>query len=205
MNKKEIEKQTKLAYEFIQKLFFEVSYLIKEMEGLLSEENPPFVICRPGGYAITTRSSNGLDSVYVNLWLLRKFSVAFGPKDTTLTIKGQTNTPLLPDRKVIYVRIILDDKDIYEPMIYSGVLYDFHKKTAEGKWPEKFEQLMTTFEYSEAQIFADPKIINFENNNFSLKGRLFDVPLFDIDSSTTLSEKIIKPTIKLYGETNPID
>ena len=45
MNKTEIVEQTELAYDFLQKLFFEVSYLIKEMEGLLGEEDPPFVIC----------------------------------------------------------------------------------------------------------------------------------------------------------------
>ena len=203
MSKKEIIDQTKIAFEFIQKLYFEASYLIKEMEGLLSEENPPFVICRPSGYNISNRSSNGLEAAFVNLWLMRKFSVAFGPKETTPTIQGVTKTPLLPDRKLIYVRVILDDKDITEPMVYSGVLYDFRKKTVEGKWPEKFEQVMTTIEYNEAHIFADPNTIDYENNNFGFKGRLSSMPLFDIDSSTALYDKIVKPAVKLFSEINP--
>jgi hypothetical protein len=134
---------------------------------------------------------------------MRKFSVAFGPKESTPTILGQTRTPLSPDQKIIYVRVVLDDKAIFEPIIYSGVLYDFRKKTVEGKWPEKFEQLLTSIEYNEAQVFANPNIIDYENINFSLKGRLFNMPLFDIDSSIALSEKIIKPAIKLFEEINP--
>lgn len=204
MSKKEIIDQTKIAFEFIQKLYLEASYLVKEMEGLLSEENPPFVICRPSGYNISTRSSNGLEAANVNLWVMRKFSVAFGLKESTPTIQGQTRTTLSPDQKIIYVRIVLDDKTITEPMIYSGVLYNFRKKTEEGKWPEKFEQLLTSIEYNEAQVFANPDKIDYQYIKFSLKGRLFSTPLYDIDSSSALLEKIIKPTLKLFEEINPI-
>ena len=42
MNKSELIAQTRLAFEFIQKLYFEISYLIKEMEGLLAEEEEEF-------------------------------------------------------------------------------------------------------------------------------------------------------------------
>ena len=37
MNKKEIAKQIKNAFDFIQKLYNESSYLIKEIEGQLDE------------------------------------------------------------------------------------------------------------------------------------------------------------------------
>lgn len=200
MNKKEIVEQTKLAYDFLQKLFFEVSYLIKEMEGLLGEEDPPFVICRPSGYNITTRSSNGLEAGSVNFWLLRKLSVAFIPKEIETLVKGQTVTPLRPETKVIYVRIVLEDKGISEPIIYSGVMYDFQKRNDAREWPTKFEQLLTHFEYHERRVFSNPSNINFEDGRVSLKGKLFETPLYDIDSSQVLNEKIIQPVLKLYSD-----
>lgn len=200
MNKKEIIEQTQLAYSFIQKLFFEVSYLIKEMEGLLGEEEPSFMICRPSGYNMITRSSNGLESGNVHFWLLRKFSVAFIPRDDKSLVKGQTITPLKPETKVIYMRIVLDDKDISEPMIYTGVMYDFLKKTDANDWPTKFEQLLTHFEYNESKFFSNPRAINFGDGRFRLRGELFTTPLYDIDSSDALKEKIIQPVLKLYSK-----
>ncbi len=200
MNKKEIVEQTQLAYGFLQKLFFEVSYLIKEMEGLLGEEEPPFMICRPSGYNMNTRSSTGLEAGNVYFWLLRKFSVAFIPRDDKSLVRGQTITPLKPETKVIYTRIVLDDKDISEPMIYTGVMYDFLKKNDANDWPTKFEQLLTSFEYNESKFFSNPSAINFEDNRFRLRGELFKTPLYDIDSSDALEEKIIRPVLKLYSE-----
>lgn len=201
MNKKEIVEQTKLAYDFLQKLFFEVSYLIKEMEGLLGEEDPPFVICRPSGYNMSTRSSSGLEAVNVNLWLLRKLSVAFILKENGTHV-SQTVTPLRPETKVIYMRIVLEDKEISEPRIYTGVMYDFHKKNAAGESPTKFEQLMTLFEYNESKVFSNTSDINFEDGKVRLKGKLFETPLYDIDSSDALNAKIIQPVLKLYSEIN---
>jgi hypothetical protein len=201
MNKKEIVEQTKLAYDFLQKLFFEVSYLIKEMEGLLGENKPPFVICRPSGYNMITRSSNGLEAGNVSLWLLRKLSVAFILKENETRV-SQTATPLRPETKVIYMRIVLEDKEIREPMIYTGVMYDFHKKNAANEPPTKFEQLMTLFEYNESKVFSNPNDIKFEDGKVRLKGKLFGTPLYDIDSSDALNEKIIQPVLKIYSEIN---
>ena len=36
MEKKKVVEQTKLAFEFIQKLYHEIAYLIKEVEGQLA-------------------------------------------------------------------------------------------------------------------------------------------------------------------------
>ena len=53
-NKNDLIEQTYLAFDFIQKLYLEVSYLIKEIEGNLQEEKEKFIIGKPGGgYAIT--------------------------------------------------------------------------------------------------------------------------------------------------------
>jgi len=200
MNKDEIVEQTRLAFDYIQKLYFEVSYLIKEMEGLLAEEEPAFILLRPSGYQIINRSSNGLEPYNVNLWLMRKFAVAFGLEESTPIKRGQTITKLEPDIKVIYLRIILNDIDNPEPMIYSGVLHNFEKKTPLKSWPTKFEQLLTTFEYQETRVFSDPSSINYEDKSVCFNGRLFNTPLYDINSSEVLYKKLIQPSIKLYNQ-----
>jgi len=201
MTRSELVKQTKLAFDFIQKLYFEVSYLIKEMEGLFSEEEDPFIICRPSGYSINTRSSNGLDANIVHFWLLRKLSVAFVKPESSPIERGQTITAIQPETKIIYLRIILDDKDIPEPTLYCGVLYDFYKKNHTSKWPTKLEQLLTTIEYNEAKVFAHPEAIQYEDLNVRFKGKLFNLPLYDINSSKEIYEKIITPALELYHET----
>ena len=46
IEKSDLPKQTKLAFDFIQKLYLEISYMIKEIEGLLYEQEEKFVIGR---------------------------------------------------------------------------------------------------------------------------------------------------------------
>ena len=84
-NKKQVTEQCKLAFDFVQKLFLEVSYFIKEVEGLLLEES--FIIGRPKGYQISARSSLGLEPVSVNMWLLRRFAVFFAERDKITTVR----------------------------------------------------------------------------------------------------------------------
>ncbi|GFP32571.1 hypothetical protein HKBW3S42_00875 [Candidatus Hakubella thermalkaliphila] len=109
--KEEILRQTALAFDFIQKLYLEVSYLIKEIEGTLQEEDEKFVIGRPAGYGISARSSTGLESNNVSLWLLKKFAVFFVSEEKTKLERGQTITELHKDLKVLYLRIVLNDKN----------------------------------------------------------------------------------------------
>ena len=66
-NKSGIIEQTNLAFDFIQKLNLEVSYLIKEVEAMLSEEGERFIIGNPAGYGISARSSTGLETANVSL------------------------------------------------------------------------------------------------------------------------------------------
>ena len=47
--------QTNLVFDFLQKLYLEVSYLIKEIEGILYGEEEKFIIGRPSGYSISAR------------------------------------------------------------------------------------------------------------------------------------------------------
>lgn len=198
MDKSELVIQTKLAFDFIQKLYFESSYLIKEVEGLLSQESEEFVLGRGSGYAITTRSSNGLDSSLVNYWMCKKLSVFFIPKSSTRFIKGQTITHIEDNPKVIYMRLILHHNDNHEPSILIGVLKNFGKQG--NKWPEKVEQVMNHIEYNETKVFSDGGNINYKDAYVSFMGRLLCINLYEINSSEEIVKLIIKPTLKLFRE-----
>lgn len=196
-NKNEIVEQTNLAFDFIEKLYLESSYLIKEIEGILNEEEEKFVIGKPGGYGISLTSSRGLEANNVRTWLLKKFSVFFIPEEKTALKGGGTITKIDKDLKILYLRIVLYDKNIDEPAIYSGVLYNFEKKSM-NEYPSKFEQLMAHFEYNEAKIFKDVKKIDYDSVYIKMQGKLIKNNLFDINNSDTIVNKIIKPSLELY-------
>ena len=196
-NKNEIVEQTNLAFDFIEKLYLESSYLIKEIEGILNEEEDKFVIGRPAGYAISSISSRGLEPNNVRLWLLKKFSVFFIPKEKTALKGGGTITKIDKDLKILYLRIVLYDKNIMEPTVYSGVLYNIEKKP-ETKWPSKFEQVMANLEYNDNKVFKDINKINYENIYIKIQGELIKNSLYEINDSETIVKKIIKPSLELY-------
>lgn len=197
MDKKGMIKQTGLAFDYIQKLYYEVSYLIKELEGILSEEKEEFIIGRPSGYSINTRSSTGLEASNVKLWLLRKFAVFFIPKDKTDIKGGQTITEISKNLKILYVRIVLNDEEGDEPTIYSGGLYNIHKKP-HVKWIKKFEHIMNHLEYNDNKVFSDAKKIDYEDSYIKLQGKLIKNRLFEINNSEAILEKIIKPSLDIY-------
>lgn len=196
MNKQLIVEQNKLAFEYLQKLYFEVSFFIKEIEGLLAKENEEFIIGRPGGYQMSTNHSNGLEPVNVELWVLRKLAVFFVPKEFTHQKGGTTITKIESQAKILYLRIVLDGKDIKEPIVYSGVLSNFKKKAK--NYPEKIEQLMTHIEYRESQVFKNPLSIEYEDGYLAFQGKLAKHNLFDMNSSTDIYEKIVTPALQIF-------
>ena len=68
----------------------------------------------------------------------------FVPKDKTAVKAGQTITKIDENLKILYLRIVLNDRNINEPAVYSGVLYNIEKKP-QAKWIKKFENLMGHF------------------------------------------------------------
>ncbi len=198
MNKNEIVDQTRLAFDYIQKLYLETSYFIKEVEGLLGKEDEEFMIGRPGGYAITTSRSSGLESNNVELWLLRKMAVFFVPKDLTVDKAGQTITKFDNKIKVIYLRLVLDSKNLTEPKVYAGILYNFKSKGRTNM--EKIEQLIAHMEHKEAQVFKNPLAIDYSDGYLSFHGKLFAQNLFDLNSSEEIYEKIVVPAVELFRD-----
>ena len=198
VDKAHLMEQTNLAFDFIQKLYLEVSYLIKEIEGILYEEEEKFIIGRPSGYGISARSSTGLESNNVGLWLLREFAVFFIPENKKKITGGVTQTNIDKKLRVLYVRIVLNDKNVLSPTIYSGVLHDIETKPQGERFIKKFERIMQHLEYIKDKIFKDGRKIDYEDAYIKIKGELISNKLFDINDSETIMKKIIKPSLDLY-------
>lgn len=198
MDKSELINQTQLAFDLIHKLHLEVSYLIKEMEGLLSEEDEHFMIGRPSGYQVTARSSSGLEPYLINFWIMRKMSVFFVSEKFCQVSRGQTITDFSNNLRVIYVRIALVDKEISQPTLHAGVLYEFEKSKF-----NKFEKLMGHLEYAEAKVFNMGDKINYEDSYIAFKGDMFRVNLYDIHSSEEIVGKVINPALEIYRRLEP--
>jgi len=196
-DKKEIIEQTNLAFNFVQKLYLEVSYLIKEMEAILKDEEERFVIGRSSGYSVTVYRSTGLESNNVKAWLFRKLAVFFVPEERTKSKGGQTITAFDNNLKVLYLRIILNSEKSNEPVVYSGVLHDIQKKPRATYW-NKFEQTMAHIQYNDGKIFKNPKKLDYEDAHLRIKGELIKNNLFDINDSEAIVSRIIKPSLELY-------
>lgn len=194
--KEEKANQIRNAFDFIQKLYNESSYLIKEIEGQLAENEHRFQLLRTSGYAISSRSSSGLEPNNVNFWLLRRFGVAFVDEINTELIKGQNVTEINDNLKVLYFRVILDDKNESEPQLIYGVFHNI--KAFKDKWIKKFENLMGNFEYVDNKLFSQIPDIDYEDGTFKLRGKFKKVNLLDINSSDELIEKVINPAIEIF-------
>ena len=189
----EIAEQANLAFEFIHKLYLEVSYLVKEIEGLLYQEEEKFVIGRPSGYGISTRGSTGLESNNVHFWLPSKFAIFFVPEQVTEVSRGQTITKIDDRLKVLYFRLVLNDKKGDQPLIYSGV---FHCIEPKVQW-KKFEQAMGHFSWNDEKVFSDPLKIDYEDSYIKVKGEFTKNELFAINNSETIFRKVLEPSLRL--------
>jgi hypothetical protein len=192
-----IVEQTNLAFDFMQRLYLETSYLIKEVEGILQQEEERFIIGKLTGYGVTARGSTGLESINVNLWPLRKFAVFFVPKDKTKAERGKTFTGIDENLKVLYLRIVLNDKDIEEPAIYTGVLYKIQKRP-EAKGIRKFENVMSHIEWRDDKIFGNGERINYEDACIKFLGEFIKNDLFEINDSEAIRKRIVEPSLELY-------
>jgi len=197
MEKSKIIEQTKLAFDLIQKLYHEVAFLIKEIEGQLSEAEEVFVIGKPGGYQVNYRSSTGLEQVNVNRWLPRTMSVFFVPEELT-ELSGTTNTKFTEETKVIYIRVVLDDDDLNEPAIYYGVLFGFDKNEILNKRFSKVEQIISLIEYRENTVFKNISKISYEDSYVKFEGNLKKRSLFDLNNSKDVNKFIVEPSLKMF-------
>lgn len=193
-----LEDQTKNAFEFVQKLYFEISYLIKEIEGLLQHEAEEFVIGRPSGYGVTSRTSTGLEPVNVEIWLPKTFTVFFCPRDMTQTVRGQTVTPFSDDLKLVLLHIELVRKHLNSPRILGGCIWNIRRKRPSQH--KKFEQLMWEFAYNPGKIFASLPNVSYDDSYIAFDGKFIEKSLFSIKNSGAVMEEIVVPILAIYSE-----
>lgn len=191
----ELAEQTRNAFDFVQKLFFEISYLIKDIEGLLQREDEGFLILRPAGYGVTTRSSTGLEPVNVEQWLNKNFTVFYCPAAMTEIRGGQTVTEFRKDLRIIFLHIRVISREIKHPQVTFGYIKDIVCKKSDWK---KFEHMAWEFAGNGEKIFKSIPDISYEDSYCSFNGRAKCHDLFDISSGEDVIDKIVAPVLELY-------
>lgn len=195
-----LAEQTQSAFNFISKLYFETSYLIKEVEGQLHQEKEEFVIGRPSGYAVTTRTSTGLDPTHVEMWLPKDLTVFFVPKALTETRRGQTYTPLTESLRALLLHMQLHGKHLDEPRVLAGCISQVRSRKESVK---KFESVMWTFAYHTSKVFDALPAISYEQASCSYKGQVYEEPLYSINSAEDVEKLLVRPIVELYRQQPP--
>lgn len=193
MDDKQMTEQVSLAINFMEKLYYETSYLIKEVEGLLETEG--FSMLKGKGYSISTRHSDSLNDV--SFWLLKKFSVSFAPKDKREVKGGVTKTKIDNELKILYLRIVLSEKNQKSPKILFGVLSKIERKS--DKYHRKFEDLMGHFEYVDSKLFSKPQETKYEDNYVKFNKKFIVVDLLEIENTEEIKKKLIEPILKIFN------
>lgn len=192
---KELETSWRNAFDFVQKFYFEISYLMKEVEGQLAKEPEKFVICRKTGYGVTSYTSTQLDARQVQCWIPATLMVAFVPEECTKLFKGTTLTPIKTSLRPLFLHVEAHWTGMERPVIFSGVLESVRPKR---KHVSKFEHLMFEFAYNPDELFAKLPEIDYEDRYCSLTGRATTTPLLSINSAEDVKAKLVDPMLKLY-------
>lgn len=164
------------------------------MEGLLQHEN--FVIGRPSGYGVTSGKSTGLEPANVESWLGKTFTVFFASKEDCDTSRAQTVTEFKDSLKLLFLDIVLESKKSYKPSISCGVLFDLKSKKPDNV---KFEQAMNhVFFYNRDKIVIAGDDLTYNDSYLSFQGKVMTLPLFTVQSSEDVEQKIVQPMLTAY-------
>jgi len=194
----DLAKQTKNAFDFIQKLFIETSYLIKEVEGQLQEEPERFNIIRPSGYSVAMPKSTGLEPAQVKQWIPETLTVFFTAEELTELKRGRTQTPFGNKLKLLTMHIAMFGKDIVEPIILAGCIGNITIKP-KGKKFAKFENWVSDFaNYSDTLFQSLSTKVDHESSYWLFKGKFVKVPLFVVENSDDIREKLIQPMLSTF-------
>jgi len=194
----ELAEQYQNAFEFVQKVFYETSYLIKEIEGILQQEEEQFVIGRPSGYQVTTRTSTGLESINVEYWQPKTFTIFFCPRNRITSEGGITRTVFHDSLKLLIVHIELLGKNLTTPKILCGCLEKITCKKPEKI--KKFENIFVKFAYQPQRIFGSFPNVSYTDTDCSFEGTFFEEPLFSINSSDDVMKKLVQRMLHVYRQ-----
>ena len=191
----DLAEQTRNAFGFIEKLYLETSYLIKEVEGQLQQMPEGFVILRPAGYGVSSLTSTGLEAKNVSYWLRKRLAVAFVPEALTQHRAGQTHTAFLEDLRVMFLTLVFFADELNEPTAFFGYVDHIENKTTDWK---KFERFMWEFPSSAIEMLNRGPTISFDDGYCSMSGEVKKLKLYSLNTSEDVRKKLVEPMVKLY-------
>jgi hypothetical protein len=196
MDKKQLNEQTESSFDFIEKLYSECAYLVKEIEGLLKNKEEKFVIGRQRGYQISASSSLGLNSP--DQWMYKKLCAYFVPDSMTKVRGGRTETPFSKELKMIYLLIILSEDKFKTPKIAIGTLSEFKKTTKRLPKVEYFviPYMGKIWKFVKEQGSVGSRLYKDYQIEFRTKFLIRD--LFDINNVQDIEKKLINPVLRLF-------
>jgi len=196
MDKKQLTEQTEAAFDYVEKLYFECAYLIKEIEGLLKAKDEKFIMGQQRGYQISASSSLGLNNP--DQWIYKKLGAYFVPENMIKVIGGRTETSFSKDLKVIYILMVLSGDELRTPKATFAVLSDFKKFTP--RFP-KLEYVVIPYidriwNFIKEQEGTKKKL--YKDSFFEFKVNFVTKDLFDINSVQDIEKKLINPGLKKF-------
>jgi hypothetical protein len=198
MDKIQINEQTKSAFDFVEKIYSECAYLVKEIEGLLQREDEKFIIGKQRGYQISASSSLGLRNP--EQWMYKKLCAFFVPASMTKKAEGRTETSFAGDLKIIYLLIILSEDKLKIPQIAIGVLSEFKKFTKKIPKVEYFVipymNKIWDFIGKHGSDSKEP----YKDLKLKFKAKFVIKDLFDINSVQDVEKKLINPALRYFRQ-----
>jgi len=195
MDKGDLNKQANLAFDFMERLNYEVSYLIKEIEGLLSREQEEFVMGKGGGYAVTSPRGWGLESP--DQWVAKRIGVFFVQSKDTKQVSG-TITSFKPGLKVLCLGLTFRDKNVKSLRVILATLYDMENKSSTWK---KFEHSINHIIQHQVEFFNNLEKsgrTDYEDNHIKFKSKYTVLDLFDLNNTEDIQQKLLKPALQQY-------
>ena len=204
MQTPDLVRDTSNAFAYVQRLYDETATLIREVERLIGQRRSDLGICRPSGYAITSRSSTGLDGSNVERWMTKRLAVAFSEAAAGVE-RGQTSTPLGEEVRILYLRVLLDGYDRFvfdgtsltEPTLLYGL---FTTALIPKRNHTKFENMMGALEYYEPEVMAKLPEVEVNRPDATVRGRLQRLPLFSLADAKTVDLQLVGPWLRMYDE-----
>jgi len=191
---KQLAASTQNAFDFLQRLHLEVSYLIREVEEQLKQADPEFVQMKGAGYAVSTSRSSGLEPHNVKQWMSRTLTVGYCPKK--VHTKQGTPLPITARTRVLILHIVLHDADKNAPKVWFGRM-----TAAKGKKGQAdFEKLLSKYsQQSEGLFTAVPKSrkIRIDDSTCVMEGKFRSVDLFTVKKSKDVTRLIVEPMLAL--------
>ncbi len=190
MNSNELHQQTKRALTLVDGLYQEIALLIREVEAALLPHG--YIIGRPSGYGVTTRSSSGLESANVARWLSRSFTTFFVKESQTVVASGTTRTEPTQDLRLPFLQIELEPS----PRVIVGTLTDI---VIHHKSQSKFENHVGRLIQFSHRVFASPPSIDYSDSTLSFKGHFEVVPLFELTDVQAIRERRVRVLVGASG------